>query len=227
MIRPGRASWVLFALMAGAAAFAWALAPTERMADGRGKLALADAIPAAFGDWRVNPVVAPLTVSPDVQAELDKIYDQILARTYVNGRGDLVMLSIAYGGTQNRSMQVHRPEVCYPAQGFSIDGAAKGSLPAGGQDLPVMRLLARQGPRTEPITYWIRIGDRVVRGNLELGLARLAYGLGGRVPDGMLVRVSTISRDVEQAYEVQSGFVAALLDALPPDTRALLIGAPS
>jgi EpsI family protein len=223
--RAGRASWVLFALMAGAAAFAWALAPTERMADGRGKLALEDAIPAAFGEWRVNPVVAPLTVSPDVQAELDKIYDQILARTYVNDRGDLVMLSIAYGGTQNRSMQVHRPEVCYPAQGFSIDGAAKGTLPAGGQDLPVMRLLARQGSRTEPITYWIRIGDRVVRGNVELGLARLAYGLGGRVPDGMLVRVSTISRDVDRAYELQSKFVEALLDALPPNTRALLVGA--
>jgi EpsI family protein len=197
------------------------------MADGRGKLALEDAIPAAFGDWRINPAVAPVTVSPDVQAELDKIYDQILARTYVNGRGDVVMLSIAYGGTQNRSMQVHRPEVCYPAQGFQIEAAQKANLSAGAAELPVMRLLARQGPRSEPITYWIRIGDRVVRGNVELGLARLAYGLGGRVPDGMLVRVSTISRDTDRAYEVQREFVAALLAALPADTRALLVGAPS
>jgi EpsI family protein len=225
--RPASTSWILFALMAGAAACAWALAPTQRMADGRGKLALEEAIPAAFGEWRVNPVVAPVTVSPDVQAELDKIYDQILARTYVNGRGDMVMLSIAYGGTQNRSMQVHRPEVCYPAQGFQIEAAGKANLAAGATELPVMRLLARQGPRSEPITYWIRIGDKVVRGNVELGLARLAYGLGGRVPDGMLVRVSTISRDTDRAYEVQREFVAALLAALPPDTRALLVGTPS
>jgi len=227
MIAPARASWLLFAMMAGAAALAWAIAPTARMADARGKFVLEEAIPAAFGEWRINPLVAPLTVSPDVQAELDKIYDQILSRTYVNGKGDVVMLSIAYGGTQNRSMQVHRPEVCYPAQGFRIEGAEKGSLRANGRDLPVMRLLARQGPRTEPITYWIRIGDQVVRGNIELGLARLAYGLGGRVPDGMLVRISTISRDVDRAYEVQNAFVASLLDALPPHTRALLIGASS
>lgn len=221
------AAWVLLALMALAAAAAWALAPTERMADGRGKLELEQAIPSAFGEWRVSPLVVPLTVAPDVQAELDKIYDQILSRTYVNGRGDAVMLSIAYGGTQNRSMQVHRPEVCYPAQGFQIGDVEKGSLRAGAQELPVMRLLARQGARTEPITYWIRIGDRVVRGNVEVGLARLAYGLGGRVPDGLLVRVSTISRDIDRAYKVQNDFAAALLAALPPDTRSLLVGAPS
>src|SRR5262245_9293863 len=221
------AAWVLFALMAFAAACGWALAPTERMADGRRGFALEDAIPRAFGDWRVNPLVAPVTVAPDVQAELDKIYDQILSRTYVNGRGDMVMLSIAYGGTQNRSMQVHRPEVCYPAQGFRVGDLEKTSLRAGAQELPVMRLIAQKGVRTEPITYWIRVGDRVVRGNIELGFARLAYGLGGRVPDGLLVRVSTISRDAGAAYAVQGDFVTALLGALPPDTRALLVGASS
>mgnify|MGYP006871988586 CR=1 FL=1 len=43
---------------------------------------------------RDTPVVLP---APDVQAALDRIYNQTVARTYVSAKGGSVMLSLAYG----------------------------------------------------------------------------------------------------------------------------------
>lgn len=198
--------------------------PSDRMAESRPRIDLETAIPQRFGDWKVDPSVAPVSLSPDVQAMLDKIYSQILSRTYIDSRGQRVMLSIAYGGDQSRETQVHKPEVCYPAQGFQIQSIAVGVLDAAASKIPVMRLVATKGPRVEPITYWIAVGDTVVRGALEQNLARLKYGLTGAVPDGILVRVSTISRDEPSSYKLQQHFVSDMLQAMDKKHAARLLG---
>jgi Protein of unknown function (DUF3485). len=64
----------------------------------------------------------------------------------------------------------------------------------------------------------------VVRGTLEQNLARLKYGLTGTVPDGILVRVSTISRNPDASYRLQQQFVADMLRAMQPQEAARLIG---
>jgi EpsI family protein len=159
-----------------------------------------------------------------VQADLDKIYQLTLSRTYVNTKGEQVMLSIAYGGDQSREMQVHRPEVCYSAQGFQISKMKKIDLKMPTGNIPAMQLTARQGTRIEQITYWVRIGTDTVRGNLEQGFMRLKYGLTGNIPDGILFRVSTITEDEKQAYETQSIFIRDILHALSPKNRFRLSG---
>ena len=119
-----RTGLLIAALMFAASAAAVALRPTHKLADAGPKVDLEAMIPKQFGDWRVDDSIAPVLPAPDVQAKLDKIYNQTLARTYVNGRGQRVMLSIAYGGDQSDSMQVHLPEVCYAAT--RADAAAVG-----------------------------------------------------------------------------------------------------
>uniref|UniRef100_UPI0028A7F8CF exosortase C-terminal domain/associated protein EpsI n=1 Tax=Massilia oculi TaxID=945844 RepID=UPI0028A7F8CF len=91
--------------------------------------------------------------------------------------------------------------------------------------LPVKRLVARLSERNEPITYWITIGDKATKAGIQQKLRRLAYGLSGEIPDGMLVRVSTIGSDRHAAWRVQDRFVVDLLAALAPRDRAHLIGA--
>lgn len=216
--------WVVGLAMLAAAGLAVAVKPSERMADTRPKIDLEAAIPKSFGDWRIDTSVVPIAPSPDVQALLDKIYSQTLSRTYIDTKGQRVMLSIAYGGDQSRENQVHKPEVCYPAQGFQIESIAAGVLEAAANKIPVMRLVASKGPRVEPVTYWIAVGDTVVRGALEQNLARLKYGLTGTVPDGILVRVSTISRDAPRAYAQQQHFVSDLLQAMDKPYAARLLG---
>jgi EpsI family protein len=155
---------------------------------------------------------------------IEKLYDQTLSRTYVNPRGERVMLSIAYGGDQSKTLQLHLPEVCYVAQGFQMMKTGDGELGTRYGALPVKRLVARQNERNEPITYWITIGDKAVLSGIQQKLQRLAYGLSGKIPDGMLVRVSTIQASEADAWRLQDRFVTEMLDALAPRDRARLLG---
>jgi EpsI family protein len=219
------ASAVLGCAMAATSALTGALTPTVKLAPARPDFNLETMIPARFGGWRLDTSLVPLKPDPERQAMLERLYDQTLARTYVNARGERVMLSIAYGGDQSKTLQLHLPEVCYVAQGFQMLKDGDGMLATRFGTLPVRRLVAHQGQRNEPITYWITIGDKAVLSGIEQKLQRLAYGLSGKIPDGMLVRISTIQASDTQAWRVQDRFVTEMLDALAPRDRARLLGA--
>jgi EpsI family protein len=202
-----------------------ALTPATHLAQARARFDLAASIPTHFSGWSLDTGLAPVTPNPDSQAALDRIYDQTLARTYMDARGQRVMLSIAYGGDQSKALQLHLPEVCYAAQGFQIVQKGDGVMTTGFGALPVKRLVARADMRNEPITYWITVGDQLTRSGFAQKLQMLAYGLSGKIPDGVLVRVSSIAPDARTAYQVQDDFSAALLAALTPQSRARLLGA--
>lgn len=180
-------------------------------------------VPASFGAWRVDPSVVPVQANPEVVDKLAAIYDATLARTYINDAGERVMLSIAYGSDQTGRLRVHRPESCYTAQGFSVKTARTEALPING-GVEAKRLVATTGPRHEPITYWIRVGDSTVSGNIGQRLVQLSYGLTGEVPDGVIFRVSSIDRDAEAAYGKHDQFIAELNGAMSLEARQKLIG---
>lgn len=181
-------------------------------------------IPREFDRWKIDPSSAALVVNPDDQGLLNKIYNQTLSRTYINEQGERVMLSIAYGSDQSTDLHVHRPEICYASSGFDIGIMTKTFVDTTIGRIPVMHLVARQGTRKEPITYWIRIGDSLTRGWLEQKLTAISYGLTGKVPDGLLFRVSTISNDAQDSYRIQQMFLAALLQAVRSEDRHWLVG---
>ena len=134
------------------------------------------------------------------------------------------MLSIAYGGDQSDAMQLHKPEVCYPAQGFQIIKQEKGGLDIKDDVIPVKRLLAVQGNRIEPITYWTTVGDEVAVDGWKWKLAQMKYALSGTIPDGLIFRVSSIQPDESAAFELQTRFVVDLLNALDAPGRIRLVG---
>lgn len=206
-----------------AAGLTFAITPREKVADSKPKIDLEILIPGQFGEWRIDKSVVPLQISPEVQANLDRIYNQILSRTYVNAKNERIMLSVAYGGDQSDSMQVHKPEICYPAQGFQILKQFDLDYQTGFGVIPVRRLIAAQGNRVEPITYWTTIGDRVAQGTARK-IEQLKYGLTGKVPDGLLFRVSNISRDEAAAFAAQDDFIKALLGSQTPAQRVRIIG---
>jgi EpsI family protein len=218
------ASLVLGVAMAATSALTGALTPTVKLSQLQAQFSLEQMIPSTFADWTVDASIVPLKADPERQSVLEKIYDQTLSRTYVNQAGERVMLSIAYGGDQSRALQVHLPEVCYVAQGFDMLKVGEGALATRYGPVPVKRLVARQNSRHEPITYWITVGDKAIKSSFEQKIQRLAYGLSGKIPDGMLVRVSTIQPDDNAAYRLQDRFVGQMLDALDRKDRVRLLG---
>ena len=210
--------------MALAAGITLALTPTRKMADVGERVQLERLIPAEFAGWRIDTSLAPVTVDPALQARLSKIYNQTVSRTYINGRGDRVMLSIAYGGDQRSDMQVHRPEVCYPAQGFQVLANRPALLETPFGSIPVRRLETRAAQRYEPVTYWMTIGDQAVPGLLERKLTALSYGFRGVIPDGLLFRISSIDRHSANGFAVQESFVTELLATVEPSARRRLAG---
>lgn len=210
--------------MLAAAGLALALTPRLKLAEHGPNIELETMIPNQFGEWKLDETIATLIVSPDIKAQIDRLYSQTLARTYVNKKGERIMLSITYGDEQTTAKQIHLPENCYPAQGFKIKKTSEGFVDLSGEKLPVMRLVSTQGPRVEPITYWAMIGDSAVRGRVEKYLARLKYGLTGEIPSGILVRVSSISADESQSYITQEQFLQDMLTAVPLEYRKLLTG---
>lgn len=219
------ASVFMALLMVSSAALAVALKPGHRLVDELPPLSLEEAIPKSFGEWRVDTSIMPIDPSPDLQANLDEIYSQLLARTYVNGQGERIMLSIAYGADQSGDgSQVHRPEFCYTAQGFQVMANNVGNLVTQYGTLPVRRLLAVQGRRNEPITYWVTVGDKATLPGLSRKVEQLAYGLTGKIPDGMLVRVSSISSRSDSAYQLQEKFVRDMLQSMDTPNRLRVAG---
>jgi EpsI family protein len=208
--------------MLAAAAAALALKPAG-VQHAAANFDLGQAIPSAFDDWVIDPSIVPIVPAPDLQAKLDRIYDQIVSRTYVNAQGERMMLTVAYGGDQSDALKAHRQEVCYAAQGFEIRSLMFDNLRLLGKAVPVTRVFAVRGPRSEPVTYWLTMGDRVVLGRLERLMVQLRFGLSGRIPDGMLVRVSSISSSPTRAFAGHEEFINALLGWMRPgDVRRLL-----
>lgn len=182
------------------------------------------AVPKNFGQWSHDPLINSAMVDPQAKELLDKIYSQILSRTYKNGEGYRIMLSIAYGSDQRGALQAHKPELCYPAQGFSMIAENDAEIKTPNGVIPVRQLQMAMGPRKEPVTYWFTVGDQAIQTAFDRRLATLKSIMTGRIPDGLLFRVSSIDREPKTAFLKQSAFVTELLSSSTPAARAKLSG---
>jgi EpsI family protein len=220
LIRP----LAVFALMLSATAMGVVGVPEAKLADTRAVFDLEKEIPKTFGDWKIDTSIVPLPPSPDQQSVLNKTYDQILSRTYINSKGERIMLSLTYGSKQNQQLRAHRQEVCYKSQGFSITGLQHTQIQVAGATLPATRMFAQQNSRAEPVTYWFTTGDTVVLSYWDREWAQFKYALSGYVPDGYLVRLSNLNGDPKAAYAQHVVFADALMANLKPELRRRLVG---
>lgn len=219
-----RSSLVILALMFAASAFAYALKPTQKLADLHPREKLETLIPMQFGDWRGLPANNIVIADPQMADNLSRIYTETLSRTYVDSRGRQIMLSIAYGDDQRDGMNIHYPEVCYPAQGFQSRSAMKGQINTPYGPIRVKRLEMVLGQRLEPITYWTMIGEHQSLGGIDKKLNEMRYSLRGAIPDGLLFRVSSMGRETEIAQRDHEEFIEALLGVLSAETKQRLAG---
>ena len=224
-IKPG-VLLVAVAIMVGSVAAAELLKPRKFWADVIGEPRYAALLPTHFGDWRELPHAVKTVVNPVQEENLMRLYSETFARTYLHvPSGRRIMLSIAYGRDQSNDTQLHTPEACYPSQGFRVEERSDHTVESSFGPIEAVRLMTTMGPRrTEPLTFFVRGGDGVSRGSRDRNLARIRMALKGYRSDGMLFRVSEVTR-LPRPYDLQDLFIQDLLNAMGPDDRRRIIGA--
>lgn len=219
-----RPAILVAALMFATSVGALVVRPDTKAADRGLAISLETVVPKHFADWQEEEQRVAQVVNPQTKELLDKLYSQILTRTYVDADGYRIMLSVAYGSDQRGELQAHKPEVCYPAQGFELHDLRASELQTDFGNIAANRLFASLRTRNEPVTYWFTVGDSAVKNKIEKRLVELRYGLTGQIPDGLLFRVSSIDPDRERAYRKQDRFINDLLASVPPADRLRLSG---
>lgn len=216
---------VAASLMVGSVALSEHLKPSVHLADIKPKIVLDALFPPQFGDWKELPSVRPVIPDPVGQAVVDATYSQTVARTYMNSKGETVMLSVAYGSDQNsEATAAHRPEFCYTGNGFNVKVEGEHLVHLPSHDLRVRHMLAVRGSQHEPVSYWVTLDEAATLPGLGRKLAQLRYGLNGQIADGMLMRVSSINSNHEEAYALQDRFLRELYEQVPSGFRARVFG---
>lgn len=204
-------------LAAGAAAFAF---KPRHLVNLLGDNKLEALVPKQFDGWKF--LSASGLVLPPADSLSDKIYSQLLTRTYQ--RGDhYVMLLIAYSAQQDGTVQVHRPEVCYPASGFTLTRNTPYEVALGPKiELPTRYIVADRLSYVEQMLYWTRIGPYFPGRWIEQREAVAKSNLKGDIPDGVLVRVSAAGPGDQRP--LLGGFVESLFRSVNPEMRSVLVG---
>lgn len=225
--KPNMQHWLVIIFMATCFALTTWLTPHLSWYQHIGSPQFEQVVPKNFGDWiEVTEANNSTVVNPEVQEAVNNLYTQVVSRVYEQKTtGRRIILSLAYGDNQTFSKQLHRPESCYSSQGFKINNLYEEKINVINRPMLVNRMNANIGSRVEQVTYWIRIGDRVISGpSTALNLARLEMGLKGYVTDGLLFRVSELTEDDNLSHPFQDQFINDFLHALSPNQQAMLIG---
>lgn len=217
-----RRHFVLGGLLAGASAVTYAAQPQVRYTkiDQR---KFDSWIPVKVGPWTVQGSSGVLLPPPD--ATKDRLYDNVITRVYEAPDRPFVMFLIAYNNKQDGVVQLHRPEVCYPAGGYTISPTEPVSvrLPTG-RDIPA-NIFSAVGPsRTEQVLYWTRLGQSFPRSWVDQRVAVMMANLHGEIPDGALVRVSSTDNDRGQALGDLRSFMEMFFDQAPQELQRVMTG---
>lgn len=181
------------------------------------------AIPLTVGEYRF--VSSSGLVLPPRDELSEKLYDQVLTRAY-SAPGRLpVFALLAYGSVQNLSLELHRPDECYPQQGFTITRPAPLLLALDRYRIPASMLTARRASGyVEQVLFWSRIGTQFPADRTDQSLLVAAENFAGRMPDGLLVRLSVPTADRQRGLAAARGFLADLEQGLPPLGRRIVFG---
>lgn len=178
---------------------------------------IAAMMPEAFGVWARVPSAA-IVLPPENDLKPGEAVSYL---AYRDDLGRIVSVVIAYGPPLSDNVRVHRPETCYIAHGFTVEGRSVAPLAIDGRAIPSVNLNTRRGNLTEAVTYWLRDGDGFTTTPAEGQWRNLLTHRNGR--DSALVRVSS-RHGINPDYALHRDFLIAFTASLPEDARLLLIG---
>lgn len=208
-----------------AAGTAYALKPRREVLLLPADRDLQEFIPTTMAGWIGQDVGDPMALNQEGSLAA-RLYNQVVTRLYTNSdSGAQVMMLLAYGAKQNDDLQLHRPEVCYPAFGFTLVANQRTQVPLrAGVTVPARRLVAENDAGRQYITYWSRLGEFLPQGGEEQREARFLNAFKGIVPDGVLCRFNVVAPSEALAWGALDKLIQDLVGAMPPVGRRVLLG---
>ena len=178
-------------------------------------------VPSTVGPWQ--KIEASGVVLPPPDALSDRLYDNLVTRVYEARGLPTVMVLLAYNNAQDGVLQVHRPEVCYPAGGFALSQTLPIPLDLDGESVPANIFTAEGPDRTEQVVYFTRLGSSFPRSWLQQRTAVIEANLRGDIPDGILTRASILSGDQRAAQTLLTRFMQDFYLASKAPLRRLMV----
>lgn len=212
---------VLLGLLFGSAATVAAWRQPRQHLDYLGRDKLENIVPKDIGPWKFV-AASGLVIPPEDQLSR-LIYSQLLTRVYSDGDNPPLMLLIAQSGSQTGVLQVHRPETCYTAGGYTISQLSPHAIHIGSRVIDANSMDANADGVTEHVLYWTRVGNRIPASWRDQKIAVAEQNLKGIIPDAILVRISTVSNDAQAARASLEAFASALIGSVPPQRRSVFI----
>jgi hypothetical protein len=152
---------------------------------------------------------------------------EMVKMTYQDSLSDNVSVQIVLAGGEKRS--IHRPEICLPAQGWTLDGGhVKTVKLSNGHDLQVMRLTARRpivlnnGTKSEleNVFYYWFVGHnattpyhlrRILMTNLDMVFHNINHRWAYVVVSAPVLKgLAPHGKDLQQTDEMLSASIAEL-----------------
>ena len=135
------------------------------------------------------------------------------------------MMLMAHGDSQSNELQLHRPEVCFPAFGFSLTSSAPLELKIGnGVTLPARRLLAQSNSANTGCALLDAVG-RIFSGRCHGTTPdRLTAAMHRYIPDGLLARFSMDETDAGARLRRLSSSFLPCSPRYANDRRGVFVG---
>lgn len=220
-----RRDLILGGACVAASGVAVALKPRRKvtlMAEGK---KLSEILPRKFGEWESRDV-SDLYAAETPDSLLAQLYGQTVGRIFTHRTTSVqIMMLAAHGDSQSNELQLHRPEVCYPAFGFALLESQPVQLPLAQKvTLPGRRMIAESSQQKQAVIYWTRLGETFPVTVAEQRFARLNSALHRYIPDGLLARFSIAGVDMEASFANMRAFISELVMQVAPADRGVLVG---
>ena len=173
--------------------------------------------------WQAKPSLKDV-IDPRWDAFAQAAYDSVVMRQYVLPDRSEVTLVLTWS-RDGRQRAGHHQENCYRVQGFTVSDERKTVLPTSVKPLDATTFTARRESVVEEVVYW-----RVTGGVLESSaissrkLSRLRETMTRRIPENVMVRISTRRPANAVRAVTHEALVQTFLQSLKPADLAMLTG---
>jgi EpsI family protein len=216
-----RRSLIVGGCLAALGGFAYAMAPNS-VAEAISDTDFRKMLPTRAGLWTAERSAELILPAEDALSA--KLYENLETLIYHGSDVPGIMFLIAYSSVQKNDVHAHRPEVCYPAAGFPIIHNQPLRIKLPTRDVDARYLIAARGDDFEHIVYWVRVGNSFPISWQQQRVDMAVANISGVIPDGVLVRASTITDSRRYENTGVRDFLSAISSVLNPIGNRIFFG---